>query len=146
MTILSSPTMSSTSSYDLLSSYDSDDEIVWSVSEASLPSDSDSSEDDFVVLARPKSQASLAPSTPSADRARTPSAAPTAAATKPIKKKAGSKRSRKRNSKPKNTFAARPIVDDISEGGSSADSDGSPSIYEDASDYITSYEIFYLPL
>ncbi|KAJ7694181.1 hypothetical protein B0H17DRAFT_1159228 [Mycena rosella] len=95
----SSPTMSAASSFDMVSSRsrsstassqspdmdfdDSDDEIVWSVSEESLSSSNESSlspasDDDFVVLSRPRSPQRRSADTrreptPTTDGANTPS-------------------------------------------------------------------------
>ncbi|KAJ7109196.1 hypothetical protein C8R44DRAFT_986232 [Mycena epipterygia] len=239
--IPSSPTMSSASSFDIVSSRsrssttsshshshsidmysddDSDDEIVWSVSEESLSASSAesnfslASDDDFVVLSRPRSASNAVPTPATPDGANTPNnlasdlarlsvsevsatirrnkkAAAAAAVGKPGSQDTGAASPKRRNRKaasarsdasshsaspsPSPTpvsdrpssvatlrkaasparrrrkhkvaaggFAARPIVDDISEQPDSGSERGDselavPSMYEAAASYINSF-------
>lgn len=152
MSVILSPSLSSTSSFDILSSdsstfssqFDSDEEIVWPISSGSLSS----TEDDYVLLTHtPVSDlvsnlSNLSLSNPSSfNDSLAPPSRPDSAATLVRGKKSGRAgrraRHRNRNALPLTTgLGERPIVDDVSEVASTV---GDESTYEDAVTFITSF-------
>lgn len=157
----SSSTISSTSSFDMLSSrsrsstFSSDEEIVWPLSAASesLSSDTTSADDDYVLLNRSTaSERSLTPLTSNLSRLSVDSSCkqrkrsvnsagplperPESAATEVRSRTGKQRRYKPRKGSSPVGLGERPIVDDISEASSVID-DGGPSMYEDAVTYIT---------
>jgi len=161
----SSSTISSTSSFDMLSSRSrsstfssSDEEIVWPLSAASesLGSDTTSADDDYVLLNRSTaSERSLTPLTSNLSRLSVNSSSKQRKSAGPLPERPESaatevtglrisRTGKQRRYKPRKGsspvgLGERPIVNDISEASSVIDDGGGPCMYEDAVTFITTF-------